>query len=102
MDKLLERINKLPLGQRVGIAAVALVLLTALNFFVVGSTAATAHCRSEPTKGSELWWSGDTARQPPSLVRPRSSSLIRRRIMPSAVPAVTCSRYAPSINLATA
>ncbi len=36
MDKLLERINKLPLGQKVGIVAAALVVLTALNFFVVG------------------------------------------------------------------
>jgi type IV pilus assembly protein PilO len=36
MDKLLERINKLPLGARIGIVAGVLVLLTALNFFVVG------------------------------------------------------------------
>src|SRR5512137_350545 len=36
MDKLLERINKLPLGARVGIAAGVLIVITALNFFVVG------------------------------------------------------------------
>src|SRR5574341_5963 len=36
MEKLLERINKLPLGQKGGIVAVILVLLTALNFFAFG------------------------------------------------------------------
>jgi type IV pilus assembly protein PilO len=36
MDKLLDRINKLPLGQKVGAVAAVLVLLTALNFFLVG------------------------------------------------------------------
>jgi len=36
MEKLLERINKLPLGQKAGIVAAALVVLTALNYFVVG------------------------------------------------------------------
>jgi type IV pilus assembly protein PilO len=36
MDKLLEQINKLPLGQKVGAVAVVLVLLTVLNYFVLG------------------------------------------------------------------
>ena len=36
MDKLLERIIKLPLGQKVGIAAGAVVLLFVLNYFVFG------------------------------------------------------------------
>jgi type IV pilus assembly protein PilO len=36
MEKLLERILKLPLGQKVGIVAGTLVVLTALNFFAVG------------------------------------------------------------------
>jgi len=36
MDKLLERINKLPLGQKVAIVAAVLVVLTALNFFLIG------------------------------------------------------------------
>lgn len=39
MDKLLERINKLPLGQKIGAVAAVLVLLTVLNYFVVGFTA---------------------------------------------------------------
>jgi type IV pilus assembly protein PilO len=36
MDKLLEQINKLPLGQKVGAVAGVLVLLTVLNYFVLG------------------------------------------------------------------
>jgi type IV pilus assembly protein PilO len=36
MEKLLERINKLPLGQKAGIVAAVLVALTALNYFVLG------------------------------------------------------------------
>jgi type IV pilus assembly protein PilO len=36
MDKLLEQINKLPLGQKAGAVAAVLVLLTALNYFVLG------------------------------------------------------------------
>jgi type IV pilus assembly protein PilO len=36
MEKFLERINKLPLGQKVGIVAAVLVLLTVLNYFAIG------------------------------------------------------------------
>ena len=36
MDKLLERILKAPLGAKVGVVAAAVVLLTVLNWFVVG------------------------------------------------------------------
>lgn len=36
MDKLLDRIVKLPVGQKVGIVAGVLVVLTALNFFAFG------------------------------------------------------------------
>ena len=36
MDKVLERILKLPIGQKVGVVAGVLVLLTALNFFAMG------------------------------------------------------------------
>ena len=35
MDKLIERIAKAPLGVKVGVVAAALVLVTALNYFVV-------------------------------------------------------------------
>jgi type IV pilus assembly protein PilO len=36
MDKLLDRVIKLPLGQKAGILAGLVVVLTALNYFVVG------------------------------------------------------------------
>lgn len=36
MDKLLDRINKLPLGQKIGAVAAVVVALFALNFFVIG------------------------------------------------------------------
>ena len=36
MDKLLERILKAPLGAKIGVVAAAVVLLTVLNWFVVG------------------------------------------------------------------
>jgi type IV pilus assembly protein PilO len=36
MDKLLDQLNKLPLGQKVAAVAGALVLLTVLNYFAVG------------------------------------------------------------------
>ncbi len=36
MDKLIERIGKVPLGARIGVVAAAIVAITALNYFVVG------------------------------------------------------------------
>jgi type IV pilus assembly protein PilO len=36
MDKLIERIVKAPLGAKVGVVAAAIVLLTVLNYFVMG------------------------------------------------------------------
>lgn len=36
MDKLLERVLKAPLGAKIGVVAVVVVALTALNYFVVG------------------------------------------------------------------
>ena len=36
MDKLLERINTLPLAQKAGAVAAAVVLMTALNYFALG------------------------------------------------------------------
>jgi type IV pilus assembly protein PilO len=36
MEKLLERINKLPLGQKIGIAVAVMVVVTVINYFVLG------------------------------------------------------------------
>ena len=47
MDKLLERINKLPLGQKVGAVVGVLILLTVLNYFVVGFTAGPSISETE-------------------------------------------------------
>ena len=36
MDKLLDRVLKAPLGAKIGVVAGVVVLLTVLNYFVVG------------------------------------------------------------------